>query len=278
VSERLEIKTVVGRLVVHTHGRGDPAVLWHSLFVDEQSWDRLVPTLADRRRLIVITGPGHGRSGDPGRPYSMADCSRAAAQVLDALEVTEPVDWVGNAWGGHVGVLLTTTYANRVASLVTIGTPIQPLSRRERLRTVVLLAAHRLVGPAPFLVDAVVETLLSPRTRDVDPEAVALVRQSVISAERRRLRNAVRSISLHREDLAALLPSIAVPTLMITGAQHHGWTPEQAAGAIEAVPHGRIAVVPDAAYLVPLERPLEVADLIDGFWAQTRAQPPPGVS
>ena len=272
MTERLEIDTTVGRLVVHLRGQGIPAVLWQSLFVDERSWDRVVPVLAEGHRLVVITGPGHGQSSDPGRRYSLVDCSRAAAQVLDSLGITEPVDWVGNAWGGHVGVHFASSYADHVHSLVTIGSPIQSLSRGERRRTRLLLAAHRLVGPAPFLVDAAVETLLSPATRGTDPEAVALVQESVIAADRRRLRNAVRSISLHREDLAALLPEIAVPTLMITGAEHGGWTPEQAKRAIGSVSRGRVAVVRDAAYLVPLEQPEAVAGLISDFWAQHRAQ------
>jgi pimeloyl-ACP methyl ester carboxylesterase len=272
MSERLEIDTAVGRLVVHTQGQGIPAVLWQSLFVDERSWDRVVPALAEGHRLVVITGPGHGQSSDPGRRYSLVDCSRAAAQVLDSLGITEPVDWVGNAWGGHVGVHFASSRAGHVHSLVTIGSPIQPLSRRERRRTRLLLAVHRLVGPTPFIVHAVVETLLSPATRDTDPEAVALVQESVIAADRRRLRNAVRSISLHREDLAALLSEVTAPTLMITGSEHAGWTPEQAQRAIGSVSRGRVAVVRDAAYLVPLEQPEAVAGLISDFWAQLRAE------
>ena len=59
----------------------------------------------------------------------------------------------------------------------------------------------------------------------------------------------------NREDLAALMPDITVPTLMITGEQHSGWTPAQAAAAITTMRDGRAAVVPDAAYLVPLEQP-----------------------
>ncbi|MFN8192759.1 MAG: alpha/beta fold hydrolase [Nocardioidaceae bacterium] len=268
--EHVSIDTTVGRLAVDLHGRGAPVVLWPSLFADERSWQRVVPLLAVDRRLAVITGPGHGRSGDPGHPYRQADCARAAAQVLDHLGVSGPVDWVGNAWGGHVGVRFATTYPDRVTSLVTIGSPIQPLNNAERRRTRALVFAYRLLGPARFIVDGVVTTMLSPTTRATDPEAVSILRSTVIGANRTRLRNAVVSISLHREDLAPLLPEIAAPTLMITGEQHAGWTPAQAAAAVTALRDGRVEVVPDAAYLVPLERPREVAELVRAFWAQTR--------
>lgn len=272
MAEKLFIDTAVGRLKVTTAGTGAPALLWHSLFVDERSWQRLAGQLARDRRLVLVTGPGHGESGDPHRRYDLVQCAGAAEQVLDALGVAEPVDWVGNAWGGHVGIRFATAYPNRIRSLVTIGTPVQSLATAERVRTRFLVLVHRLVGPAGFLVDAVVETLLSARTRASDPEAVELVRSSFVEADPSRLRNAVASISLHREDLAALLPGITVPTLMITGEQHSGWTPAQSAAAIATMPDGRAATVADAAYLVPLEQPDAVLGLIRDFWATALAE------
>ena len=274
MSETKFIDTAVGRLKVTTAGTGAPAVLWHSLFADERSWQRVAAQLAQDRRLVLITGPGHGESGEPGRRYDLLQCARAAEQVIDALGVAEPVDWVGNAWGGHVGLRFATAYPSRIRSLVTLGTPVQALATAERVRTRFLLLVHRLLGPTGFLVDAVVETLLSAPTRASDPEAVALVRSSFVEADPGRLRNAVVSISLHREDLAALLPGITVPTLMITGEDHGGWTPAQSAAAITTMPDARAAVVADAAYLVPLEQPDAVVGLIRDFWATALAETP----
>jgi pimeloyl-ACP methyl ester carboxylesterase len=268
------IETTVGRLKVRTIGTGPPIVLWHSLFADERSWERVAAELAQDRRLILITAPGHGESGDLHRRYDLLQCADAAADVLDALGVARPVDWVGNAWGGHVGLRFATAHPRRIRSLVTIGTPVQPLSTAERVRTRLLLLVHRLLGPTDFLVDAVVETLLSASTRASDPEAVALVRRCFVEADPGGLRNAVVSISLHREDLAALLPDITVPTLMITGEQHSGWTPAQAVAAITAMADGHAAVVADAAYLVPLEQPDAVVALVRDFWASALAEAP----
>lgn len=262
----------VGRLAVTTIGKGAPAVLWHSLFADERSWQRVTTALARERRLIVITGPGHGESADPDRRYTLVDCAGAAAEVLDELGVTDPVDWVGNAWGGHVGVRFATAHPRRIKTLVTLGTPIQALSTLERARMRVLLQAHRWLGPANFIADAVVEAMLAPGTRASDPEAVAILRASFVEADPRRLRNAVVSVSLKREDLASLLPDITAPTLVITGAQHSGWTATQAASAAAELPDGRAAVVPDAAYLVPLEQSDAVIGLIHDFWASTRTE------
>jgi pimeloyl-ACP methyl ester carboxylesterase len=274
MAERMFIDTSVGRLAVTITGKGTPAVLWHSLFVDERSWQRVTTALGEDRRLVVITGPGHGASTDHQRRYDLLQCAGAADEVLGALGIDVAVDWVGNAWGGHVGLRFATSYADRIRSLVTIGTPVQPLGTGTRLQMRMLLLANRLLGPQDFIVDGVVETMLAPATRASDAEAVALVRGSVVEADRRRLGNAVVSISLHREDLTALLHSIAVPTLMITGAQHGGWTPAQAATAVTRMPDARVAVVPDAAYLVPLEQPEAVVELVRDFWDSAVTETP----
>lgn len=276
MAETRFVETVVGRLKVTTVGTGYPAVLWHSLFADERSWRRVAAELARDHRLILITAPGHGESGDRHRRYDLLQCARAAEEVLDASGVHDPVDWVGNAWGGHVGLRFATASPRRIRSLVTIGTPVQALATSERVRTRLLLLVHRLLGPTGFIVGAVVETLLSPSTRARDPEAVELVQSSFVEADPRQLRNAVVSVSLRREDLGALLPGITIPTLMITGEQHTGWTPAQAAAAVTTMPQGHTAVVADAAYLVPLEQPDAVVALVRDFWASALAEAPGG--
>ena len=52
--EEHRIPTVVGTLAVRVIGEGSPAVLWHSLFVDDRSWRRVEDCLARDRRLVII--------------------------------------------------------------------------------------------------------------------------------------------------------------------------------------------------------------------------------
>jgi pimeloyl-ACP methyl ester carboxylesterase len=162
------IETNVGSLAVQERGEGRPAVLWHSLFMDERSWDRVEEDLSAERPLVLITGPGHGASADPGRRYTLEECAAAAATVLDVLGISEPVDWVGNAWGGHVGVIFAATSPARCRTLVTLGTPVQAYRAWERVQTLLLLLLYRLLGPVRFIQNGVADTLLSPRTRAED--------------------------------------------------------------------------------------------------------------
>jgi pimeloyl-ACP methyl ester carboxylesterase len=265
------IETAVGRLKVRVEGDAPgraTAALWHSLFVDERTWDRVVPDLAPDRRLVIITGPGHGASGDPGRRYTLQDCADAAATVLHACAITEPVDWVGNAWGGHVGIVLAARRPDLIRTLVTAGTPVHPYPLPERLQTqLVMLPLYRLLGPVGLLTTAVVEALLSESTRAHDEAAIGLVRDCFVEADRARMANAVASISLRREDLTPLLGSVQAPTLFLTGSAHPDWSPEQTRAAAARLPQGASGVVDGAAYLLPLEAPAAFTGLVRPFWA-----------
>ncbi len=85
MDERHEIGTRVGSLAVLVRGERPPAVLCHSLFVDERSWGRVEEGLVRGRRLVIINGPRHGASSDLGHRYSMDDRGAAAREVLAAL-------------------------------------------------------------------------------------------------------------------------------------------------------------------------------------------------
>jgi len=62
----------------------------------------------------------------------MADCAAAALTILDTIGIARPVDWLGNAWGGHVGVFFAAGNPTACRSLITIATPLRVLSPPER--------------------------------------------------------------------------------------------------------------------------------------------------
>ncbi len=264
------VGTRLGTLRVEALGVGPPAVLWHSLFVDSTTWKRVLDSLAESHRLLLIDGPSHGGSASMNRPFSSAECAGAAADVLDHLGIAQPVDWVGNAWGGHVGILFAAAYPDRCRSLITMGTPIQALSTSERRRIAVLVALYRLVGPVRPLLKAVEGGLLAPQTRAADPEAVRLVADTIRHAQRRGMWIAMRSLMLARPDLSRVLADVSAPTLFITGDELATWNLADAQAAAGRMRHGSAALVPGTRHLTPLEAPSAVTVLVTDFWRHVR--------
>src|SRR5215469_8017128 len=90
------------------------------------------------------------------------DCAGAATDVLDHFRIGEPVDWVGNAMGGHVGIPFAATYPGRCRSLATIGSLVHALTPPERRKIALLTGVYRLTGALPPLVNLLTDALLGP--------------------------------------------------------------------------------------------------------------------
>lgn len=261
------VSTPAGELHVEVVGDGPPTVLWHSLFVDSRTWAPLRGLLGDGRRLIVIDGPGHGRSGPPPAGFAFDDCAPAAAGILDALGIAEPVDWVGNAWGGHVGLTLAASAQDRLRSLVTIATPVHALTRRERLKAVPMVWAHRRFGPISPLTDGAAKALLGKKFMATHPQDTDVVISGLRDADRDGINRAMNAVMLERPNIEALLPGIETPTMMIVPTDDPNLPVAQIRAAARMHPHAVAVEIPAEGHVAPLMAHAdELARLTVEFW------------
>jgi pimeloyl-ACP methyl ester carboxylesterase len=261
------VDTAVGQLHVQIDGEGGPAVLWHSLFVDSTTWDRMRPMLRKRRQLIIIDGPGHGQSGFPSKDFTLSDCAIAAAQVLDFLGVNQSVDWLGNAWGGHVGLFLAAQSPQRCRSLTTIASPIQALTRRERMTIVPMVWAYRGLGAAPPLARAVTKSLLGTTFIRTHPEETDLVVRSFRDVPKAGMHRAMVSVMLNRPDLGPLLPRINVPTVMIAATGDPVVPVGQIRAAVAQMPSAVAVIIDGEGHVAPIiAQADELAEVVTTFW------------
>ncbi len=265
------VATRLGPLHVETAGSGLPAVLWHSLFVDSITWKRLRAPLAAERRLVLIDGPNHGGSPPVRHPFTLDDCAGAAADVLDHLGIAEPADWLGNAWGGHVGIVFAAAHPDRCRSLIAIGAPVHALGAAERRRIRLLAALYRIAGPGP-VANPLVDALLGPKARAEDPDGAAIVAGAFRRAERRGMSDAIRWLSLRRPDLTPVLDRLGTPTLLTTGPDDPMWTTAAARTAAAHLRNGALVILPGSGHIGPLlQAPQAVVTLITAFWHDPQA-------
>ncbi|MCX8559285.1 alpha/beta hydrolase [Mycolicibacterium mucogenicum] len=262
------VPTCLGDLHVRRTGTGPPAVLWHSLWVDSRSWGRLVDTLAAQRQVVTIDGPGYGTSSPIDRDFTLDECASAAGEVIDALGL-DAVDWIGNAWGGHVGITLAATEPHRLGSLTTIAAPVLPVSRRQRwTQTYPLAAAYRLLGPNPLLTEILFDVLLGG-ARIAHTEPAAELKTAFRAMDRESARRTIRYMHSW-QSLADQLVAVTVPTLMMTGDlgdQH--WSPADARAAAKTMPDARVVPLTGAGHVGPLLVDTDlIADAVTDFWAE----------
>ena len=243
-------------------------VLWHSLFVDSRSWGALVDELAGQRTVYAIDGPAHGKSDSVSRDFTLEKVVASAEQAMDRLGLTEPVDWVGNAWGGHVGIRLAT--GQRLRTLTTIGTPVQGFTTGQKLtKAWPLVGMYRLVGPAGLVVKLLFDSLVGGDALAAQPDQAAVVQASFRDADRTGMYHAMRSMMLQRTGIEDLLGAVTVPTLVMPVRDDvTGWRPEEARRTCAAIPDCRIEEVAGTGHVSPLlvdgDRILR---LVTEFWS-----------
>jgi pimeloyl-ACP methyl ester carboxylesterase len=107
-----------------TMGQGEPLLLLHGFFGAGSDFAHLfdLEALAGRHRLIVPDLRGHGRTPDPGGPFSQRACALDVWTLLDELGV-ERFKAVGTSLGGNTLLHMATQQPERVTAMVTVSSP-----------------------------------------------------------------------------------------------------------------------------------------------------------
>jgi pimeloyl-ACP methyl ester carboxylesterase len=120
------VQTTLGSIAFSDRGTGMPIILWPSLFTTHRIFDAMILPLVEAGwRTIAIDGPGFGASDPPHglvQPETYADL---IIEIADRLELPE-IAFAGCSWGGLIGAHLGLRHADRVRSLVLMGTPFFP--------------------------------------------------------------------------------------------------------------------------------------------------------
>jgi len=267
------VTTDLGRLHVRRTGTGPPVVLFHSLFVDSNSWGPLVSAIARDRTVYTIDAPSHGRSEAVDRDFAFDELVAAARQALDRLGLTEPVDWVGNALGGHIGIHLAAAERPRLRTLTTIGTPVQAFTLGEKItKGWPLVQMYRFTGPNGFLIRQLSNALLGTEAIAAQPDQAATVMAAFAEADRRGMLHAMRSTMLRRSGVEELLPHISIPTLVMSARDDvMGWRPDEARQTCAKIPDCRVEAVAGGGHVAPLLlEPDRIARLLTEFWSAAK--------
>jgi 3-oxoadipate enol-lactonase len=261
------VPTSLGRLAVWDTGpQGtDPTVvLWPSIFADHVIFTSLVEQWRGKRRLILIDGPGHGSSEGPrDKTFTMQACATAMKDVMDSRAVSSAVVG-GTSWGGLVGGEFALMYPQQTLGLIMMNTPffVSPdgASMGEKFIT---WGAGTLLGTDLFT-SGVARSFFLPATREAGGPVLAHFHDSLHQSDARALSTAIRSVLIERQALADRLPQIKAPSLVIAGLQDEMYPMALQREAVKKMPRATLEVV-GSAHISVVDKPMEVARLIDGF-------------
>ncbi|MFD0318220.1 alpha/beta fold hydrolase [Streptomyces flavalbus] len=217
-------------------------------------WDRQVPELAEQWRVLRFDLPGHG--GAPAYPAgAVRDLADRLLATLDALGV-QRFGYAGCALGGAVGIELALRHPERLASLVLIAASPRFGSADEFRQRGVVVRTNGLDPIARAAPDRWFTAGFAAAQPAITEWAVQMVRTTdpgcyIAACE-----------ALAAFDVRSELAGIGVPTLVLVGSEDQVTGPAEARTLVAGIPDARLAVVPGASHLVPVEQPAAVTDLL----------------
>jgi 3-oxoadipate enol-lactonase len=246
---------------------GEPAapvvMLAHSVLTDHSMWDAVAQRLAPSYRVLRYDTRGHGASSAPPPPYTMALLADEAVGLLDALRV-DRVHFIGTSLGGMVGQQFGARHGARLLSLTLANTTAvqgAPGAWDERAAVARAKGVAALAGPT-------LQRWFTDDFRERAPQEVARIGAMI---EHTCVDGFVGCAAALRDlDQIELLARIAVPTLVIAGAQDQAAPPALAAQIRDAIAGARMVTLP-AAHQCAVEVPDAFCEAWTGF---VRTLPP----
>jgi len=229
-------------------------ILGPSLGTTWHMWDRQIADLSRQWRVLRFDLPGHG--GAPAHPAgSVGDLADRLLATLDELGI-QRFGYAGCSIGGAIGLELALHHPHRMASLALVAaSPRFGTADEFRQRGVIV----RTNGLDPMARSAP-ERWFTNGFAAAQPAIVEWAVQMVRTTDPGCYIAACEALAAF--DVRGALGSVGVPTLVLVGSEDQVTGPAEARTLVAGIPDARLALVPGASHLAPVEQPAAVTDLL----------------
>ena len=255
-----------------TGGSGTPLVLIHGLANSIEIWDRVMPMLAARFRVIAFDLPGFGKADRPDAAYDSSFFADQLRALLDTLGI-ECAHFVGSSLGASIIIRFAVAHLARIDKAVLAA----PGGFGRRTHPLMRLPALPLVGswlgrPSPSN-NALTLRLAMHDRRYVTPELLDLtnLHARIPGSERSFVRTLQTGVGLlgskHMADVAANAARLDRPTLLLWGKQDRVFPARNAPRAAALLPQARLTLIDRCGHYPHWEQPEFFAAAVLDFLA-----------
>lgn len=247
-----EVKTVVHGYQMLEQGHGQPLVLLHGMLGEIENWQGVLSQAPADCRAIALHLPFFDG-------VYLSDVPSTQAYVRRFLDESN-IDQVilgGNSFGGHVALRLALEMPDRVIGLVLTGS--SGLFERE-------IGSHRGANPPREWYHMKMAEVFYDPARVTD----ALVDRVMEALDNRRCRRVLVSMakSAKRDNLAAELPRVKCPTLLLWGKQDEITPPEVAEEFHQLLPNSELGWLDECGHAAMIEQPAAFSAAVQEWWSK----------
>ncbi|MDR6511891.1 3-oxoadipate enol-lactonase/3-oxoadipate enol-lactonase/4-carboxymuconolactone decarboxylase [Novosphingobium capsulatum] len=248
-------------LAIHIDGPAGapPLVFLHAIATSAALWRPQVDQLSQRFRVVRVDLPGHGASALLPEGAGFADYADAVAETLSTHGI-DRFSLVGMSFGAMVAMRVALRHATRVERLVLA------CCAARTPPPVAAMWHERIAMVEREGIETQVETSLdrwfTPDFAAASPQTLDWVRGMIRQTPAAGFVAAARIIATL--DHMALLPKLAMPCLVLAGAEDKAAAPAMMQDFAAHIPTARFATLP-AAHLANVEAPGAFGETIARF-------------
>jgi pimeloyl-ACP methyl ester carboxylesterase len=245
-------------------GRGEALILIHGLGDDHRAWRRTLPELMLHHRVVMYDLRGHGGTTAGRGDGTLRQLGGDLVALMDSIGI-DHAHIAGFSLGGTIAMRMAIDHPARVRGLVLVATS----SRVGR-------AAADWYQQRVDMVkrnDPELRATLDRDTADVYAESVSELPDGLLirresTADPRGYGNACAAMAaLNAAPLDPELSRISAPTLIVASDLDRHCPPKAAEIIAAGIKGSRLEIIPEAGHPIPVEKPGELAGLMNSFLA-----------
>lgn len=217
---------------------------------DHTAWNGQIASFRDRFNVVAVDLPGHGQSGGGGEETVEAYVAWVR-DTLAAFKLPKPV-LVGHSLGAAISLTMALNHGEEIAGIVPVGGGI-----RMPVNPAILAGLES--NPGPILTMAA-QIVVAKRNRERLShqllEGPSAVNPRVMRGD---------FLACDRLDLTGTVGRIAVPSLVICGAEDKMTPPALSQAIAEKIPGAHLALIEGTGHMVMLEDPAAFNNALAGF-------------
>ena len=232
-------------------GSGPILVLLHAFPQNNEMWRALSEKWQRDFRVIAPNARGCGQT-TYAENWSIEDSADDVAQLLEHLQIREPIALCGLSMGGYVSLAFARRHAEKLGALILADTRAEADDEAtKQKRDEMIEFAHQHSPKAVF--DKMAPRLFSQHTLSARPDMVQSSRNITATLPRETVIAALKALR-DRPDATPGLAQIAIPTLILRGAADELSPPVSAQTFVDEIPHARLQTLEGAGHYAHLER------------------------
>jgi pimeloyl-ACP methyl ester carboxylesterase len=225
-------------------------VLLHGTPLELGAWDRLVPLLTSRWRIVRYDLRGHGAAFSEPLPCSYDILAADLRRLLDSLQV-QRAHVLGHSFGGQIAARFARNYPQRVTSLTTVCSRLTPFPRFADAADQISAGRFRQVA------ETVMQRWFTAEELRGEAFVVRYSRMAFQRANQSSFATALRMISTFDDGVA--LHSLDAPVHIIAAERDQVVTAPDLKSAAASMRAGSFSLARECGHMLPVEHPRRLA-------------------